>query len=83
MDGGGAKPAEIELRDMVNRFGAPAVLGMPAPAGVLRRIRMAEAIEAAYQSRAKSGDWVTWASENETANVYLIWAMKAASGKQG
>lgn len=66
------------MRNLVNRFGATAVLGQPAPLKLLRRIQSAEALESAYRARNKSGDWAEWASANPEANALLVWAMKAS-----
>ena len=69
-------PPELRLLSAIDRFGASAVLGRSLGAGEIKRMRLAENVVAAYQSRAQSANWATWASENKEMNHLLITAME-------
>ena len=75
-DNSGLIPDELRLLSAIDRFGALAVLGRPLGAGEIKRMRISENVVAAYQSRAKSTSWATWASENKDMNNLLIMGME-------
>jgi len=69
-------PPELRLLSAIDRFGALAVLGRSLGAGEIKRMRLAENVVAAYQSRANSTNWAVWAKENPEMNHLLLTAME-------
>ena len=69
-------PQELRLLSQIDRFGALAVLGRSLGAGEINRMRQAENVVLAYQSRAQSANWATWAKDNPEMSSLLITAME-------
>lgn len=55
----------------IDRFGAQAVLGRTLYAREIYRMRVAENIVKAYQSRAESQNWAVWAKEHPALAALL------------
>ena len=74
------RPIDLEMRDMISRFGAGAVLGQPAPVRFLRGVAIADNLEEAFTARDRSENWAQWAAEHKDQNRLLLWAMRLANG---
>jgi hypothetical protein len=78
---GGPKPKELEWMQLIDRFGAQAVLGRALGAGEMRRGMLAEAVYRAYRGYTAAADRAKWESENPEAYKLYLTAMKLANGE--
>ena len=66
----------LELVDLVDRFGAQAVLGRTLRREEMLKMVYADNIRNGYQERQRSGDWAEWAKSNPDMNDLINDAMK-------
>lgn len=67
---------EIQLGQLINRFGVAAIMGRPnLGAGEARRILAAEYIVHLYQEKMQSENWAAWANDNPDGDKLLNIAM--------
>lgn len=82
---GGAVPLELETAWRVQDIGAEAVLGINAPAKLVRRVTLSGAVYRAFISRRDYRDkdgaqnWTEWAGYNKEANRLLVMAERYAN----
>ena len=74
------RPIALEMAELIDRFGAQAVMGRPLYANELKDITYASMVCNAYISRERSKDWAKWSGENPELAEVLDNAMKAADG---
>ncbi len=60
-EGGAPMPAEVELSNAVQKYGALSIYGRPFTAKEIEHINIAENVVRTYQNRSQSGDWAEWA----------------------
>lgn len=76
-DGNGDPPIELEMAWRIHDVGAEAVLGINAPARLIRRVTLSHAIYCAYCSRRDYRDqkdtenWAEWAKKYPDQNRLL------------
>ena len=74
------RPIALEMAELIDRFGAQAVMGRPLYTNELKDITCASMVCNAYKSRERSKDWAKWSGENPELAEVLDNAMKAADG---
>ena len=67
---------ELIQLNYIDRFGAQAVMGRNLGYLELRHMVLAENVLNAYNNRAKSQEWATWAKENPEQAELLAEAVK-------
>lgn len=77
--GDGPAPVELEMLQMIDRFGVTAILGPTPGAGVLRRLLGVERIVSAFRAREASENWAEWAAQHRADNALLTRATRAAN----
>ena len=69
-------PVDLENSYWVDRYGAQAILGVPAARRDINSLDRARMIFDAYEARRGSGDWVAWAQkypeQNKALNEIMI-----------
>lgn len=71
--GGSHYSQEIDTLNKIDRFGVHAVMGRPVLyEREIRRMTVASNLVSAYRERAKSTNWVEWASSNKAISDLLI-----------
>lgn len=76
-------PPALILADLLDEFGAAAILDGPLGVDEIADIRTAQNVVAAYKSREMSGEWAVWANENPKAHELLVRAVLAAEELNG
>lgn len=64
-------PTELETLIDIDRFGTQAIYGRVLSKNEVKRMRAAENVVNAYNSRKQSGDWAAWARDHKDMNRLL------------
>jgi len=72
----GPLPVELEMAWMVERYGAPSVIGRVLGVGEMRKMALASRVYNAYQSRQSTKDWVEWAKQYPSESGLLNEVMR-------
>ncbi len=78
MAGDGEIPLELDMLNLIDRFGASAVLPSPTPLPLLKRLQAADAVRAAFIERAQSEMDAVWAQQHPGKAHLLNLALRAA-----
>ena len=77
-EGGAPMPAEVELSNAVQKYGALSIYGRPFTAKEIEHINIAENVVRTYQNRSQSGDMAEWAKNNKNSADLLGLAFRQA-----
>lgn len=78
VEGGAPMPADVEISNAVQKYGALSIYGRPFTAKEIEHINIAENIVRAYQNRAQSKDMAEWAKNNKSSADLLGLAFRQA-----
>ena len=78
MNGDGEITSEIDMLNLIDKFGAAAVLPSPTPLPILKRLQVVDAVRSAYTQRTRAELEATWMNENPEMARLLNLALREA-----